>query len=77
MPEMFRELAERAANAAGFPSFEPDSCLINRYEPGAKLSLHQDKNEESCDAPIVSASLGLPAKFLFAGVVRLDLRTTE
>jgi DNA oxidative demethylase len=70
MPEMFRELAERAANAAGFPGFEPDSCLINRYEPDAKLSLHQDKNEESYDAHIVSVWLGLPATFLFGGLLR-------
>lgn len=70
MPPVFLQLAERAAAAAGFSAFEPDSCLINRYEPGARLSLHQDRNEHGFDAPIVSVSLGLPAIFLFGGLVR-------
>ena len=80
MPECFRELASRAADRAGYPGFVPDACLINRYAPGAKLSLHQDKNETDFTAPIVSVSLGLPAKFLFGGlrrgdrVTRLELR---
>ena len=70
MPPVFLQLAERAAAAAGFFAFEPDSCLINRYEPGARLSLHQDRNERSLDSPIVSVSLGLPAIFLFGGSLR-------
>jgi alkylated DNA repair protein (DNA oxidative demethylase) len=70
MPESFRTLAETAAAAAGFPGFKPDACLINRYAPGAKLSLHQDRNEADYTAPIVSVSLGLPAKFLFGGLTR-------
>lgn len=72
MPKLFEQLAKRAATEAGFSGFKPDSCLINRYEPGAKLSLHQDRNEKSFDAPIVSFSLGLPAKFLFGGLNRTD-----
>lgn len=72
MSRLFRQLAVQAAATAGFAGFEPDSCLINRYEPGAKLSLHQDRNEASFDAPIVSFSLGLPAKFLFGGLKRTD-----
>ena len=72
MPPAFLGLATRAAAAAGFAGFVPDSCLINRYEPGAKLSLHQDKNERDFDAPIVSISLGLPATFLFGGSKRSD-----
>jgi alkylated DNA repair protein (DNA oxidative demethylase) len=72
MPAVFRTLAETAAVAAGFPDFAPDSCLINRYEPGTKLSLHQDKDERDMDQPIVSASLGLPATFLFGGLKRAD-----
>ena len=67
MPAVFRDLAERAAREAGYPDFLPDACLINRYEPGARLSLHQDRNEEDFRAPIVSVSLGLPATFLFGG----------
>jgi alkylated DNA repair protein (DNA oxidative demethylase) len=72
MPKAFVALAAGAASAAGFAGFAPDVCLINRYEPGAKLSLHQDKDERRFDAPIVSVSLGLPATFLFGGMKRND-----
>jgi DNA oxidative demethylase len=80
MPTIFLRLATRATASAGFEDFLPDACLINRYAPGAKLSLHQDKNETDFTAPIVSVSLGLPAKFLFGGprrndrVTRMELR---
>jgi len=70
MPSAFQQLAAAAAERAGFPGFQPDSCLINRYEPGTRLSLHQDKNEKFYESPIVSVSLGLPAKFLFGGLTR-------
>jgi len=72
MPEVFHELAQAAAKQVGFSDFIPDSCLINRYVPGAKMSLHQDKDEHSYAAPIVSLSLGLPAMFLFGGFARSD-----
>jgi DNA oxidative demethylase len=72
MPENFLDLARNAASAAGFPSFNPDACLINRYEPGSRLTLHQDKNEQDFTQPIVSVSLGLPATFLFGGMERSD-----
>jgi len=72
LPASFLDLAARAATAAGFAGFRPDACLINRYAPGTKLSLHQDKNEADYTAPIVSVSLGLPAKFLFGGLRRND-----
>ena len=72
MPACFSDLALRAAAEAGFDNFQPDACLINRYEPGARLSLHQDKDEGHLDAPIVSVSLGLPAVFLFGGLNRGD-----
>lgn len=72
MPTAFLKLATSAAATAGFPNFLPDACLINRYEPGAKLSLHQDKNERDFNAPIVSVSLGIPAIFLFGGMERSD-----
>jgi len=72
MPDLFRQLAARAAAAAGYPGFAPDCCLVNRYRPGAKLSLHQDKDERDFSAPIVSVSLGLPAVFLFGGADRRD-----
>ncbi|GAB5340937.1 DNA oxidative demethylase AlkB [Pseudomonas fluorescens] len=70
MPSALRQLATRAAAEAGFSAFSPDACLINRYVPGAKMSLHQDKNERNYDAPVVSVSLGLPAIFLFGGAER-------
>jgi DNA oxidative demethylase len=72
MPEAFLRLAAGAAAAAGFANFVPDACLINRYEPGAKLSLHQDRDERDFDQPIVSVSLGIPAVFLFGGLKRAD-----
>ncbi len=72
MPGCFLALGRAAAAAAGFPGFTPDACLVNRYEVGARLSLHQDRNERSFDAPIVSVSLGVPAMFLFGGLARGD-----
>jgi alkylated DNA repair protein (DNA oxidative demethylase) len=72
MPPLFLDVAARAAMAAGFPGFVPDGCLINRYMPGARLTLHQDRNERDFAAPIVSVSLGLPAVFLFGGQRRTD-----
>ncbi|MBN9596981.1 MAG: DNA oxidative demethylase AlkB [Afipia sp.] len=72
MPDAFVDLALRAADKAGYANFRPDACLINRYGPGAKLSLHQDKDELDFNAPIVSVSLGLPATFLFGGLNRND-----
>ena len=72
MPPAFARLAAAAAAEAGFDGFRPDACLVNRYEPGAKLSLHQDKDERDFGAPIVSVSLGVPAVFLFGGLKRSD-----
>jgi alkylated DNA repair protein (DNA oxidative demethylase) len=72
MPPTFLDLAAGAAAEAGFEGFVPDACLVNRYEPGAKLSLHQDKDESALDSPIVSVSLGLPATFMFGGLKRSD-----
>jgi alkylated DNA repair protein (DNA oxidative demethylase) len=72
MPACFAEIARAAADAAGFPGFEPDACLVNRYVPGARLTLHQDRDERAMDAPIVSVSLGLPAIFLWGGQTRRD-----
>ena len=72
MPACFLDLAQRAAQEAGFAGFAPESCLINTYAPGAKLSLHQDKDEKDLAAPIVSVSLGLPAVFLFGSAKRTD-----
>ena len=72
MPAPFIDIATRAAAEAGFPNYDPDACLINRYVPGAKLGLHKDKDEKDPVAPIVSVSLGLPATFLWGGKRRAD-----
>ena len=72
MPASLMALAQRAAAQAGYANFCPDACLINQYVPGAKLSLHQDKDERDLRAPIVSLSLGLPAVFLFGTPSRKD-----
>lgn len=72
MPGIFVKLAQDAAASAGFNDFKPDACLVNRYSPGAKISLHQDKNELHFNAPIVSVSLGMTATFLFGGHERTD-----
>jgi DNA oxidative demethylase len=72
MPPSFRQLAADAALEAGYPQFMPQACLVNRYEPGARLSLHQDRDELDLQAPIVSVSLGVPAVFLFGGLRRAE-----
>jgi alkylated DNA repair protein (DNA oxidative demethylase) len=72
IPDVFMRLARQAADAAEFNDFVPDACLINRYEIGTRLTLHQDKNERDYTAPIVSVSLGIPAVFLFGGNARSD-----
>jgi alkylated DNA repair protein (DNA oxidative demethylase) len=70
MPGIFLSLVTRAASAAGFAGFVPNACLINRYEPGTRLTLHQDRDEQDVVAPIVSVSLGVPATFLWGGAAR-------
>ncbi len=72
IPSTFQMLAEAAATEAGFDSFAPQACLVNRYVPGARMTLHQDRDESDFTAPIVSVSLGLPAIFLFGGLKRSD-----
>ena len=72
MPRLFSKLADDAARKAGFADFRPDACLINRYTPDARLSLHQDRDERDFTQPIVSVSLGLPATFLWGGKKRSD-----
>ena len=72
MPPAFARLASAAAEAAGLPGFVPDACLISRYEPGARLSLHRDEDERDLSQPLVSVSLGLPGVFIFGGTRRAD-----
>ncbi len=70
MPPLLRDLARDAAAAGGYGDFAPDACLINRYAPRTRLTLHQDRDEGNYDWPIVSVSLGLPATFLWGGKER-------
>jgi DNA oxidative demethylase len=72
MPQAFADLATEAAAAEGFGGFHPDACLVNRYAPGARMALHQDRDERDFDQPIVSVSLGLPAIFLWGGKTRAE-----
>lgn len=72
MPAVFHRLAGDAAAAAGYPGFHPDSCLVNRYAPGARMSLHQDRDESDLSAPIVSVSLGVAVVFLWGGASRSE-----
>lgn len=72
MPTSLQDFAHAAAATAGFPGFHSDACLINRYQPGTKMGLHQDKDEQDFSAPIVSVSLGVPATFQFGGLKRSD-----
>lgn len=72
LPDAFKELAARAADAAGFADFDPDCCLINRYAPGTRLGLHQDRDEKDFSQPIVSVSIGLPCTFAWGGRNRTD-----
>ncbi len=72
MPQSFQQLATTAARAAGWPAFEPDSCLINRYEPGSGMGLHQDRDEQDFNAPIVSVSIGATCRFMVGGLKRSD-----
>lgn len=67
MPDSFELLAQSAAELAGFSSFVPDACLINQYQPGTQMGAHQDRDEQDFDAPIVSVSLGIDARFFVIG----------
>ncbi len=75
IPDRLRTLAQQAAEEAGFGRFDPDACLINCYRPGAKMGLHQDRDERDRRHPIVSLSLGLPATFVFGGFQRSGEKT--
>jgi len=72
MPAAFAKLATQASELAGFGPFEPDCCLINRYQPGTRLSLHKDSDETNFDHPIVSVSIGASARFAVGGLARKD-----
>lgn len=70
LPDLFLALAARAAHQAGFRGYEPDSCLLNEYASGTRLSLHRDADERDFTQPIVSVSLGIPGVLLWGGLAR-------
>jgi DNA oxidative demethylase len=72
MPQLLFDTAANLARLAGYSGFVPDACLINRYLPGAQMGLHQDRDERDFSQPIVSLSLGVPAKFIIGGLTRGD-----
>jgi len=72
IPPLLLEMARSGAAEAGFADFCPDACLINCYRPGARMGLHQDRDEKDRTAPILSLSFGLPATFMFGGLKRRD-----
>ncbi len=66
MPPMLLALWRRYAPEAP----EPDACLANLYREGAKMGLHQDKDEADFSAPVLSVSLGDTAVFRIGGTTR-------
>jgi alkylated DNA repair protein (DNA oxidative demethylase) len=76
MPDVFRDVARRAAMAFGADGFDPDACLINCYDVGARLTAHQDRDEQNLDQPVVSVSLGLPGRFTIGGPQRSGPKQT-
>lgn len=75
MPTELSDLAKKAANVSGFTDFYPDACLINRYQPGVQMGAHQDRDEQDFSQPIVSVSLGIPARFFVLGLERRGTAT--
>lgn len=59
------------ARLAGWPD-PPEACLVNLYGPGARMGLHQDRDEDDLAAPVLSLSLGAPALFRYGGPARSD-----
>lgn len=68
-PAMPSRLLQAWEELAGYP-LPPQACLINFYEPTAKMGLHQDRDEEDFAAPVLSLSLGDTAVFRIGGTVR-------
>ncbi|MCX2724486.1 alpha-ketoglutarate-dependent dioxygenase AlkB family protein [Roseibium salinum] len=68
MPELLTSLWRDVAPQAP----PPEACLINYYEPGARMGLHQDRDEQTFEAPVVSVSLGETATFRVGGLSRKD-----
>jgi DNA alkylation damage repair protein AlkB len=75
LPPTFAALARDAARAAGW-TLDADLCILNYYERGGRMGLHQDKDESpqslAAGLPVVSVSLGDTAQFLFGGLRRRD-----
>ena len=72
MPQAILKIWQKLAD---YPH-PPEACLVNFYQGGAKMGLHQDKDEEDFSAPVVSISLGDTALFRFGGTERGDKTST-
>ena len=70
-PRIPASVLEIWQEVSGWPDI-PDSCLINWYGEDARMGLHQDRDEGEFDAPVVSVSLGDPARFRMGGSKRGD-----
>src|SRR5438128_3723613 len=75
LPASFRALAAEVAAAAGM-TLDADLCILNYYDAGGRMGVHQDKDESpesiAAGVPVVSISLGDTARFLFGGTKRRD-----
>ncbi len=72
MPQVIKDLAVEIAKETGNDDFYPQSCLINLYNKGEKLGMHQDNTEKNLAAPIISVSLGYTGIFVLGGLLRTD-----
>jgi alkylated DNA repair protein (DNA oxidative demethylase) len=68
-PSIPNILMEAWTELSGYPR-PPQACLVNFYGPGARMGLHQDRDEEDFDAPVVSLSLGDTCLFRIGGTTR-------
>jgi len=68
-PAMPKILLDVWADVAGYPA-PPEACLVNLYDPGAKMGSHRDEDERDIAAPVLSISLGDDATFHIGGLQR-------
>jgi alkylated DNA repair protein (DNA oxidative demethylase) len=68
-PPLPASLLELWQAVADYPH-PPEACLVNLYRPGARMGLHQDRDEADLSAPVVSVSLGDDALFRVGGLAR-------
>lgn len=72
MPAVFLNTVAAAVAGTPWPDFVPDACLINFYGDGARMGLHQDRDERDFSQPIITVSLGADGDFLVGGRTRTE-----